>query len=253
MRYVMRSPTAADVVRVWELGRERATWYRGLLLLAPSYPDRTFRELAALTIGRRNIALFALRERLFGPELSAVVPCPQCGQRLEFAAQVSQLCPHKPAEDPAAPAVPEFGLAVSGTQLRCRCLTSEDLARAPAESSGIAANPALLQRTVLEARSDGAEIPARSLDEAVLGAIGEAVIENDPACELTIAVDCADCGYTWSAPLDPVSYLWTEIANAAQRLLNDVHLLASAYGWREPDILAMSAARRKFYIEKTGQ
>jgi hypothetical protein len=30
-------------------------------------------------------------------------------------------------------------------------------------------------------------------------------------------------------------------------------VLAGAYGWREPDILAMSAMRRKFYIEKTGQ
>jgi hypothetical protein len=249
----MRSPTAADVVRVWELGRERASWYRGLLLLAPGYPDRTFRELAALTIGQRNIALFGLRQRLFGPELSAVVACPQCGQRSEFTAQVGDLCPHKPLEETPAPPVPEFGVAISGTQLRCRCLTSEDLARAPSENSGITANPGLLQRTILEAWADGAEIPAQSLSEAVLGAIGGAVVENDPVSELTIGVDCAECGHAWSAPLDPVSYLWTEFANAAQRLLNDVHVLAGAYGWREPDILAMSAMRRKFYIEKTGQ
>jgi hypothetical protein len=32
--------------------------------------------------------------------------------------------------------------------------------------------------------------------------------------------------------------------------LNDVHLLATSYGWRESDILAMSAVRRQFYIER---
>jgi hypothetical protein len=249
----MRSPTAADVVRVWELGRERAPWYRGLLLLAPGYPDRTFRELAALTVGRRNIALFGLRERLFGSELSAVVACPHCGERSEFDARVDELCPYKPFAEAASLPAPEFGLAMAGTQLRCRCLTSDDLARVPPEHPGIAANPLLLQRAVLEARAEGVEIPAQSLSDAVLGAIAEAVVENDPASELMIAVDCAGCGYAWSAPLDPVSFLWTEIANAAQRLLNDVHLLAGAYGWREPDILSMSAVRRKFYLEKTLQ
>jgi hypothetical protein len=249
----MRSPTAADVVRVWELGRERASWYRGLLLLGPGYPDRTFRELAALTIGQRNIALFGLHERLFGSELSAVVACPQCGQRSEFTAEVSDLCPHKPAvHTPVLPA-PEFGLAVSGTQLRCRCLTSDDLARAPSASPTIAANPGLVRRAVLEAHADGAEIRAQSISDQELGAIADAVVENDPLSELTLAIDCANCGYAWNAPFDPVAYLWTEIANAAQRLLNDVHLLAGAYGWREPDILSMSAARRKFYIEKTVQ
>jgi hypothetical protein len=249
----MRSPTTADVVRVWELGRARAPWYRGLLLLAPGYPERSFRELAALTIGQRNIALFALRERLFGPEVSAVVACPQCGLRSEFTARVGELCPHRPvAEMPARPP-PEFTLAVSGTQLRCRSLTSEDIARVPAGSDGIAANRGLVQRMIVEARVDGVEIPPQSLPDPVLGAVGEAMVDSDPMSELMIAVDCADCGHLWSAPLDPVIYLWTEIDGAAQRLLHDVHLLAGAYGWRESDILSMSAARRQFYIEKTVQ
>lgn len=250
---IMRSPTAADVVRVWELGCERASWYRGLLLLAPGYPERSLRQLAALTIGQRNIALFALRERLFGPEVSAVVACPQCGRRSEFAAQVGELCPHQPAADGAAPPAQAFGLAISGMQLRCRQLTSDDIARVPAANLGIAANHGLAQRAILEAHSDGAAIAAQALAEPVLRAVGEAVVDNDPMSELMIAVDCADCGHAWSAPFDPVTYLWTEIAGAAQRLLHDVHRLAGAYGWREQDILSMSAVRRKFYIEKTLQ
>jgi hypothetical protein len=49
-----------------------------------------------------------------------------------------------------------------------------------------------------------------------------------------------------------VPYLWTEISVAAQRLLIDVHALARAYGWDQDDILGMSSARRRFYLEVVG-
>jgi hypothetical protein len=38
----------------------------------------------------------------------------------------------------------------------------------------------------------------------------------------------------------------------AKAYLNEVHMLAWAYGWREADILAMSSARRQFYLERVG-
>jgi hypothetical protein len=48
---------------------------------------------------------------------------------------------------------------------------------------------------------------------------------------------------------DIVSFLWTEIAAEAKRLLREVHILASAYGWREADIFSLSPLRRQFYLE----
>jgi hypothetical protein len=45
------------------------------------------------------------------------------------------------------------------------------------------------------------------------------------------------------------AFLWEEIAAQARRLLREVHTLARAYGWREADILVMSAARRQAYLE----
>jgi hypothetical protein len=45
-------------------------------------------------------------------------------------------------------------------------------------------------------------------------------------------------------------FLWQDVAQAAQHLLDEVHALATAYGWREPEILALSAARRSYYIDK---
>jgi hypothetical protein len=39
----------------------------------------------------------------------------------------------------------------------------------------------------------------------------------------------------------------------ARRLLYDVHALASAYGWSEDEVLAVSPARRRCYLEMAGQ
>jgi len=248
----MRSPSAADLVRIWELGRDRASWYRGLLLLAPGFPERTFRELAALTVGQRNICLFAVRERLFGPKLHARVQCPRCGAQSEFTALAGELCPHRPPADlPALPPL-EFAVEVEGVSLRCRCLNSVDLADLDGSSTdgAMSTRPALLRRTILAARSGDADVPPDSLPPPALGAIADALVEHDPQAEQLVAVACADCSYSWSALFDPVSFIWAEVANAAQRLLHDVHLLARSYGWREADILAMSGVRRQFYLEK---
>jgi hypothetical protein len=46
-----------------------------------------------------------------------------------------------------------------------------------------------------------------------------------------------------------VSYLWAEVHSWALRTLHEVNVLASAYGWRESDILALSQWRRQAYLE----
>jgi hypothetical protein len=48
--------------------------------------------------------------------------------------------------------------------------------------------------------------------------------------------------------LDIGRFLWMEVRHAALALLRDVHELASAYGWREDEILTMNSARRAMYL-----
>ncbi len=66
-------------------------------------------------------------------------------------------------------------------------------------------------------------------------------------------LSCPACGHGWLTPLDAPGYLWREIETQARRLLHEVHALASAYGWREADILAMTARRRWAYLEMLGK
>jgi hypothetical protein len=67
--------------------------------------------------------------------------------------------------------------------------------------------------------------------------------------EINIELLCVECGRSHSIDLDIGRYLWTEVRSAAMRLMRDVHDLASAYGWQESSILAMSDTRRRTYLE----
>ena len=71
----------------------------------------------------------------------------------------------------------------------------------------------------------------------------------DPMAEIHLVLDCPCCQHKWEAPFDIVAFLWREISAAARRLLREVHTIASAYGWTETEILALSPARRRIYLE----
>ncbi len=75
----------------------------------------------------------------------------------------------------------------------------------------------------------------------------------DPQADVRIDLDCASCGHRWTSPFDIARYLWTELETHARRLLYDVHALATAYGWAEADVLAVSPARRRYYLELAGK
>ena len=76
--------------------------------------------------------------------------------------------------------------------------------------------------------------------------------DADPQADVRLALDCPACGHKFLAAFDVVAYFWSEINAWAYRLLGEVHTLASAYGWREDDILALSPWRRHVYLEMVG-
>ncbi|MFK4188028.1 hypothetical protein ACI2L4_29115, partial [Streptomyces sparsogenes] len=123
-----------------------------------------------------------------------------------------------------------------------------------AGSSAALARRLLLARCIVSAARAGHPVPADQLPtlrlpEAVQRRIAEAAEQADPAAEVTLRIACPECGEATPAELDIASYLWTELDSWARDLLLDVHLLATAYGWSEPEILALSPLRRRYYLE----
>jgi hypothetical protein len=101
----------------------------------------------------------------------------------------------------------------------------------------------------MSARRDGAEIAVEDLPPEVVAAVSERMAEADPQADVQLALACPQCEHHWHTPLDIVSFFWSEINALALRLLNDIHTLASAYGWKEADIVAMAPTRRQAYLE----
>lgn len=85
------------------------------------------------------------------------------------------------------------------------------------------------------------------------GADLELPIECDliaPAPPLEIIASCEECGGQSSCALDIREFVWREVDAAAERVLDDVHVIAAAYGWSEASILAMSRSRRHAYLTR---
>jgi hypothetical protein len=250
----MYALSAAELLAAWDRGSTEEPPRRALTLLALACPESPPEALAELPVGRRDARLLALRERIFGRRLAAVADCPRCGERLELAFDVDEVRTPEGGEsgEPAA-----IELRTMGWELRFRLPNSLDLAALAAMPTvtpepGIeSARQALLARCLLSARKEsGEEAAAGDLPEEVAAAVAERMAEADPQAAVLLALSCPTCEWSWQAPLDIGDFLWSEVDALAYRLLDEVHLLARAYGWREADIVALSAARRRFYLER---
>jgi hypothetical protein len=225
---------------------------RMLVLLGAACAETAADDLASMPIGCRDTLLLELRARLFGPEVTAVAPCPRCGDSLESTFDVDDV---RVAAKPAAGDV--LHLEVDGFEVAFRLPSTNDLLALADASQPQPAD--LLTRCVVEVR--GATFPGPpspgppppELPADVLAAIERTMADADPQADIELALSCPTCGLDWSAPFDIDDYLWAEVHAWAQRLLRDVHQLARAYGWREHDVLALSPVRRGVYLELSRQ
>jgi hypothetical protein len=247
----MRALSAAELLDAWEQGMGQTPIQQALALLAPACPERSPEALARLSIGRRDAGLLALRERTFGPRLLSLATCPACGERLELAFDVADVQSSSlflggdGGEGHADP----LSMTVDGYELRFRLPNSLDLEAVADCADAAAARQALLQRCLLDARHRGGEVAAGQLPSAVEEAMVETMALADPQADIVLDLSCPACDQRWGAIFDIAFFFWGELDAWARRTLREVHLLASAYGWGEAEILALSPWRRQAYLE----
>src|SRR5258708_4478818 len=87
----MRPLSAAELLSAWERGSGQPPHERALRVLTAACPDRSFEELASLTIGERDAHLLKLREWTIGEEFTALLTCPACGNSLELNFSVEDI------------------------------------------------------------------------------------------------------------------------------------------------------------------
>lgn len=236
----MQAPGEAELLVLWERCLVRHPIDRALLLCAWARPDLTPAQLPDLPLGMLNRSLLELREICFGPHIRAYIDCEHCSERMELTLDTRQLFSNISQSDIQS----EF--EVSGFRFRLPC--SRDLARISIENNIETATLKLLKHCCLEYPNENAPNFAGIMAEAEM-----AMETLDPATDINLALSCEECGHHWVAELDIGALLWDEIDSRARGLLAEVDSLARAYGWTEPEVLALSAQRRAVYINMVSE
>lgn len=248
----MRPLSATQLLALWDAGQTRHPIDRALLALALAMPEEVPDELADRPVGWREVNLLALRNATFGSTLDGYAPCPSCGSLMEFSLDGAALLDELPT--PPSEARIEF----DGRQWRLP--SSRDQAMILDALDAETAVGRLLERCRIDetaapdgtAAVDTEKSPKIMPSPTLIGELESRMEALDPAANIRLGMQCSDCGHLWEAVLDVGSCFWDELGTRARQLLESVHRLASAYGWREADILALSPARRAAYLNMIG-
>ena len=208
-----------ELLSIWEVAQAAHPVARPAVLLRAAGVHDT---PETLPVGARDRMLLTVRERWFGRSFESVMECPGCGTALELTFETPP-CGGEPVEH--------------GSQIAHLPDTLDLLAAAACSDEENA-------RALLAARCSGES----DLTDEAIRALSAEMERADPDGDLHVSLTCAACGTVWDAVLDPALYLWREIESAALRIFREVDALASAYGWREADVLAMPSSRRSVYL-----
>ncbi|MFB8790726.1 MAG: hypothetical protein U7123_18200 [Potamolinea sp.] len=241
----MRALLACEMLEVWERGQTLQPFQRALTLLSAACPQTPLDVLAQISIGQRDACLLTLREWAFGSKLVSMATCPHCGDRLELSFNVADIRVSSKAELESE----TLSLSVADYDVCFRLPNSLDIAAITNHKDVTASQQMLFERCLIKAHHQGEEQLAKDLPVEIVEAIANVMAETDPQADIQIGLVCPVCSHQWQATFDIVSFFWSEINSWAYRILRDVHTLASAYGWSEAEILALTPWRRQFYLE----
>ncbi|MEL6469502.1 MAG: phage baseplate protein [Cyanobacteria bacterium J06623_4] len=259
-----RSPvlSARELLHLWEWGQGQLPVQQALMILSAVYPEVPLAQLSELSIGRRDAHLLAVRSHTFGEQMQATTYCPQCAEALEYSLNVRDL-----TELPQNLSAKDLPAVASDSPVLYRWQEGEYAVsfRLPNSADVLAviqaeperAQKALFQRCCVSASYQEQAIAPETLPDTLsddqLQSLSDHMAKQDPQAEIRLNLRCQSCGHQWSVLFDITAFLWKEIVTAAHRLLQEIHLLAAVYSWREADILDMSTQRRQAYISQISE
>lgn len=239
----------ADLLAGWERGLASSGQGRALELHRMARPDTDPRDLLRVPAGMRETDLYALRRALFGDRLDVLAECGSCGAAIEVEIDAGALARRPVTDSEGDPGAGPLRFTEDGWDVEFRLPAVGDLAAAAATGDLAAARRQLVMSCVLAASRDGCACDPAGLPDQVLRRLAAECERADPAAEVTLRLICPQCAAVTPAELDVADCVWAELDSWARETLLDVHLLARAYGWTEPEVLALSPLRRRYYLE----
>lgn len=234
----------AAILQLWDVAESLAPALRSREILRSSLTADAFSQILQAPLGQANVLLLRIRQKRFGSRFHILDRCPHCTETLEFSISAESML--EGLRPP--PAGDRHELPFEGWNLQLRPLCLQDLIEFLPDASPEENGRRLMARTLTACSRDHQAAAIRDLPEAAWEAIAHCQHEWDPAAEILFHLSCPACRKAWESSLDPGAYLWLELAAQARTLQAQVHTIASTYGWRESEILALSPERRAAYV-----
>lgn len=196
------------------------------------------------TLNQRLQALIAMRLAAQEPVIELHGTCHRCSEGMELAVDLRAL---------AGPsAEPRFTWrSDSGVALALRLPRGRDLQNWMQDASSTSQEA--LAASLIEAVHGVAPDEAPPALSALLPMLDDAFEAHDPLTALRLHTTCPACAQDNTLPCDLEALLIDGFARAQARMLDDVLQLASAFHWREADILALPRWRRAHYLRQLHQ
>ena len=236
----MKQLTASELLEIWENGWQQSALNNALHLLHKAYNTPNIQAITQLSIGERDARLLELRTILFGQRLMNKAKCPKCTESVEWEMDTSDIQLQKPQLS-AEPKI--FNLQTATYSLRFRLPNSQDML-----NKNALATRQILLNCILDVKNEEKDCSKEEITEGSLETLAQQMEKEDPQANITMALNCPACHHNWTAVFDILTYLWAEIDNWAKHLVQEIYILARAFGWSERDILNMSVRRRQMYI-----
>jgi uncharacterized protein (UPF0212 family) len=241
----MQPISATELLDIWEQGLDQTSSQRALSILSALNPDIPFDKLARMPVGLRDRQLLLLRDEIFGSDMIAVINCPKCGESIETNFSTSDVY-----FDPDVDLQEILSAQFHDYSVEFRLPNSQDLNVISDLQYLKSAKKILIKRCILKIRQEDVEITHDQLPDDILNAILGLMDEADPFVNIHLNLICPMCNHEWQEQFDILSFFWNEIESWANHTLDEVHLLAKAYGWSESEILSIGARRRQLYLER---
>lgn len=218
---------------------------RALAVLA-QFDDGTFDHWEKRPLGHRDRRLLSVYRAVYGDDIQGIAHCASCRAAMEVTMRADTLDALMTGRRAGSAVWLEY--ASGNFTCQYRCPDSTDQRAVEATSDTCEARRLLIARCVRVPRHHGAPIAISDIRADDLSAIGEAIDKVDPGAVVTLTVTCAACRAENSVVFDSAEFLRRALQSDGRALLYEIHALAQAYGWRQGDVFALPARRRKAYV-----
>ncbi len=196
-------------------------------------------EVARLTSWDREQLLAAVYRRTYGANIESTVTCLQCGEKfdMDFGLDVLlEFLNPKPCEVLGVSLLDE-GIFQLGEDVTFRLPTGQDecavIGLGQEEAKAV-----LLERCV----QDGLESATLSQYSDAIQSAMEAL---SPLVDTELNASCPECGHGQQVHFDLQYYLLSAIQGERTHLMEEIHALASSYGWSLSEILNLPRSQRR--------